>query len=126
MPDSALFAHLGGAIDRDGYATVQDFLPGEAIAALARECRELHAQSRLRPAAIGRGASRRADAVLRGDCTHWLDATAPGAAQAAYFARMDALRRAFNRTLLLGIDELEAHYALYAPGTTSVKLAASP
>jgi SM-20-related protein len=30
---------------------------------------------------------------------------------------MDTLRRSLNRRLLLGMDEFEAHYALYAAGT---------
>ena len=37
-------------------------------------------------------------------------------AQTRYWQRIQTLRIELNRVLLLGLDELEAHYALYPPG----------
>lgn len=116
MPDSGRDAHLAEAIERDGYAVVQDFMDADASAALARECASLHARGELRPAAVGRGAARAFDDRVRGDRTGWLDADDASAAQRAYRVRMEALRQSLNRALLLGLGELEAHYAVYAPG----------
>ncbi len=116
MPDSDRCAHVAGELLRRGYAIAQDFLAADDVAALAAECRRLDDAAKLHPAAVGRGAARRLEPALRGDRTLWLDPAAPTPAQARYWSRIAALRLALNRTLLLGLDELEAHYALYPPG----------
>jgi SM-20-related protein len=112
MPDSTLARDL----ERRGYAIDPDFLDGGAVAALAAECRTLNAQAKLAPAAVGRAGARTLEPSLRGDRTHWLDPAAPTPMESAYWSRMQALRTTLNRELLLGLDELEAHYALYPPG----------
>lgn len=99
-----------------GYVIVPQFLDGDACAALAAECRTLHAAAQLRPAAIGRAQARHVREDIRGDRTHWFDPAALTPAQTRYWPRMQALRIELNRALLLGLDELEAHYALYPPG----------
>ena len=116
MPDSVQFAHAAAELTRNGYAVVDKFLEGSTVAALAFECRSLHASGDLQPAAIGRTRGRHLDAVVRGDRTRWFDPEALSAAQARYWSRMETLRKALNRELLLGLEELEAHFALYPPG----------
>jgi SM-20-related protein len=103
-------------LERDGYVIVQNFFNAAACALLAAECRTLHAAAQLRPAAVGRAHARRERADLRGDRSHWFDPAALTPAQASYWQRMQALRIELNRSLMLGLDELEAHYALYPPG----------
>lgn len=117
MPDSDPPAHVAADIERCGWCIVDGFMADVDVAALAAECRALNAASRLKPAAIGRGGTRRHEPALRGDRTLWLDRQAPTPAQANYWSRMQALQRALNRALLLGLNELEAHYAIYPPGT---------
>jgi SM-20-related protein len=117
MPDSELARDL----ERDGYAIDTAFLDAGLIARLADECRALHAQAKFTPAAIGRAGVRKLEPSLRGDSTHWLDPATPTPAQSAYWSRMDTLRIALNRELLLGMDELEAHYALYPAGASYVR-----
>jgi SM-20-related protein len=116
MPDPALSAHVAAELTRDGYVVVEGFLEDSTIAALASECRKLQACGALRPAAIGRARGRHLDAVVRGDHTQWFDPAALSAAQQRYWSRMDMLRHALNRELLLGLEELDAHFALYPPG----------
>ena len=116
MPDSALPVHIAGDIERDGYAVLPDWLEATAVAALAAECRDLHARSLMRPAAVGHAGARHVDAAIRGDRTFWFDAAQASAAQQRYWQPMQALRIDLNRELLLGLDDLEAHYAMYAPG----------
>jgi len=116
MPDSALPAHVAAELTRNGYVVVEQFLEVPAIAALASECGNLRARGALEPAAIGRAGGKRLDAAVRGDSTRWFDPAALSAAQEGYWSRMDALRKALNRELLLGLEELEAHFALYPPG----------
>ena len=100
------------AIHAQGYAVVQAFLGSETVVALADECRNAD----LHVTAVGRGAGRMERSDLRGDKTQWLDRDDASVAQRAYFDAMDALRSGLNRELMLGLDELEAHFAMYAPG----------
>jgi SM-20-related protein len=116
MPESGRDAHLAAAIERDGYAVVQDFLAATDVAALAAECRALHDRGELHFAAVGRGTARAFDANVRGDRTRWFHADDASTAQRRYRERFEALRETLNRALLLGLDDFEAHYALYAPG----------
>jgi SM-20-related protein len=116
MPDSTLPAHVAADLEGRGYCSVADFLDAAATGELAAECRALRAREELRPAAIGRTGSRNVDAHIRGDAIRWFDPAALTLAQSAYWSRMEALRASLNRRLLLGLEELEAHYAIYPPG----------
>lgn len=106
---------IADALLRQGWHATSAFLPAEPVAALAAECRALDADAALSRAATGRGTGR-STGNLRGDRTRWFEPAALSAAQAAYWAAMDALRRPLNSRLLLGLETLEAHYALYPPG----------
>jgi len=117
MPESALHAHVAGQLHGSGYCVVEDFLDPAAVAALARECRELEQRRMLTPAGVGRHGHRQVDPALRGDRTRWFEPDALSAAQSNYWTRVGALRNALNRELMLGLDSFEAHYALYPPGT---------
>ena len=106
---------IATALERSGWCLLPAFFDVDEIAALAAECREFDRAASLRPAATGHGATHARNG-LRGDRTRWFEAQSLSSAQTRYWARMDALRHTLNRTLLLGLDELEAHYALYPPG----------
>jgi len=116
MPDSAMPAHVAADLERSGYCVVEDFLDANAIAALALECKSMHEREEMRPAAIGRARGRNVDARVRGDQTRWFDPAQLTPAQSTYWTSMGSLRTSLNRQLLLGLDEIQAHYALYPPG----------
>jgi SM-20-related protein len=103
---------IADAMHAQGYAVVQGLLDAETVSALASECHSADLQT----TAIGRGAGRAERSDIRGDRTQWLEKPAASAAQRSYFDAMDALRSGLNRELMLGLDELEAHFAMYAPG----------
>lgn len=103
---------VANAIHAQGYAVVQTFLDVSVVSALADQCRTAD----LRVTAIGRGANRAANVGIRCDKTQWLDAAVASAAVGAYFDAMNSLRVHLNRALMLGLDELEAHFAMYSPG----------
>ena len=75
---------------------------------------------RLREASTGRGAGKQ-QAGLRGDSTLWLDDPACGKAAGDFLSALDELRQRLNRELLLGLHEVEAHYALYPTGAGYVR-----
>lgn len=106
---------IAQALEAHSWCVVPDFLDKRLTTALAEECRVFDAGASLVPASTGRGAGRQRSA-LRGDRTRWFEPDCPTAAQADFFSRMDAVRVALNRRLLLGLEDLEAHYALYPPG----------
>jgi SM-20-related protein len=99
-----------------GFAVVEDFCTAEEVAALRAEAERRRAAGELHGARVGRGARAQRDASVRGDEVCWLDAGCATLPERGLLARWDALRRALNRELFLGLVELEAHYARYEPG----------
>jgi SM-20-related protein len=107
---------IGEGLAVCGFAVVPGFLAPDAALALRAEGERRRAAGELRPARVGRGDAARRDEAIRGDEICWLDAAAASAPERALLARFEALRGALNRGLFLGLAELEAHYARYAPG----------
>ena len=103
-----------------GWSQQNIFLPQDLTRALAAECRKRAAEGELAPAAVGRGPSSEVREGIRGDQIQWID---PGQAEAcdSYLALMDSLREAMNRSLFLGLEDFESHFALYPPGAFYLK-----
>lgn len=116
MPDSPTFAQLRNDLRTSGYAATDDFLDHRSIQTLAAECCSANAAGLLQPASVGRGDARALRSEIRGDRTRWLDPAEPTVAQTAYWSRIETLRVSLNHDLLLGLEEIEAHFALYPPG----------
>ncbi len=116
LPEAALAAAEAG-LRAAGWAATQGLFASGLLVELHDEAQRLAASGRLRSAGIGRGEARRAGGSVRGDRTLWLDDPDSGAAARAFLIALEALRVALGRRLLLGLDEVEAHYALYPPGT---------
>lgn len=99
-----------------GWAVTQSGLSPQVLAELEHNCRSLWNSEALRPAAVGRFGERQVLPEVRGDHIRWLDDCPPSPAHSAYLQAMAELQRTLNRTLLLGLDSYETHYALYPPG----------
>jgi SM-20-related protein len=104
------------ALASRGFAIAPEFLAREDVLALRAAGERRRAAGEFHAARVGRGASTQHDSSVRGDEICWLDAARAAAPEAALLARFDALRLALNRELFLGLAELEAHFACYAPG----------
>lgn len=98
-----------------GWSLQPSFLPHAVTHDLAVECRRREAEGALAPAGVGRGEAQAVREGIRGDQIQWLE---PGQSALCdrYLALMDELRQALNRTLFLGLEEFECHFALYPPG----------
>jgi SM-20-related protein len=107
---------IGDGLAECGFAVVPQFLARDAALALRAEGGRRRAAGELHAARIGRGANAQRVETIRGDEICWLDAAHATAPERALLARFEALRLALNRTLYLGLVELEAHYARYGPG----------
>lgn len=118
FPDAAVerLLSIADRLADDGWAVTQSGLDCEVLAELERNCRSLWRSEALRPAAVGRSGEQKVLPQVRGDHIRWLDDCAACPAHAAYLQAMDSLQRTLNRTLLLGLDNYETHYALYPPG----------
>jgi SM-20-related protein len=115
-PATDSFEHIESELERCGYVVTRDFIGSADSARLAADCRVQHVSGLLSTAGVGRGEGRSEQLQIRGDSTLWFDPAALLPAQSVYWQRMDELRIALNRSLLLGLDELEAHYARYPVG----------
>ncbi len=100
---------------RQGWSVQPHFFQDALMASLYDELRDLRRARRMRAARIGRGPDRRRRVDIRGDHIHWLDGDSE--AQRAYLFALEGLRLHLNQRLFLGLEDLEAHFALYPPGT---------
>lgn len=109
------FHAVATALATDGWCVMPDLLTPAQTLALVAECRAMHAARGLTPARVG---ATRTATPLRGDSTRWFEAGALSAPQQVFADRIDALRIALNRELMLGLVESESHYAVYPPGAS--------
>jgi len=107
------FDAVASALAVDGWCVVPNLLDTAQTQALAAECLFMHDASLLQPARVGAG---RTASILRGDSTHWFVTGAMSASQQVFSDRLDALRVALSRLLMLGLMDCESHYAVYRPG----------
>ncbi|WP_374439488.1 2OG-Fe(II) oxygenase [Pseudomonas panipatensis] len=114
-PDSPLLQHIADDLAEQGWSLQSVFLSAELTEALADECRARAQAGQLAAASVGRGEGQAVREGIRGDRIQWLE---PGQSPACdrYLALMNALRQELNRSLYLGLEDFECHFALYPPG----------
>lgn len=108
-----VFRAAASALAADGWCVLPGLMTMMQTQALADECATMHDARLLQPARTGTG---RTASSLRGDSTHWFSSGAMSAPQQAFTDRIDALRIALSRELMLGLVDCESHYAVYRPG----------
>jgi len=104
------------ALAAPGYGVDRGFAEPRLVGALVEDLERRDRAGEFRAAAVGAGPNRAVRPQVRGDRICWLAAPACDA-EREILARLEALRVALNRTLMLGLVDLECHYAIYAPGT---------
>ena len=113
-------AGLADALAGPGWAVLPDFLDGASWRALAALARARDTAGEFRPAAVGAGAARAIRAQVRSDRILWVYAPALGVEHELY-ARLEALRLGLNAALMLGLLDVECHYAIYGAGARYVR-----
>ncbi|QXI28270.1 2OG-Fe(II) oxygenase [Pseudomonas vanderleydeniana] len=113
--DHPLLLSIVDDLAERGWSQQDLFLPAALTRELAAECRKRAADGELAPAGVGRGTAQQVREGIRGDHIQWLE---PGQAEPCdqYLALMDSLREALNRSLYLGLEDFECHFALYPAG----------
>ncbi len=108
---------IAQALAEVGWCVTDGFLPQALVAALRREALALHRAGDFHRAGIGRGHALQVCPEVRGDEVLWLDRNSRSEAQRGFLDRIEALRLALNRMLLLGLFEFEGHLAVYPAGS---------
>jgi SM-20-related protein len=114
-PPGTRFTAIAADLRQRGWSVQRDFLTPGQTAVLRDELLLLADADRLCPAGIGRDRRHRLRPDIRGDRIRWLDGGS--AAQRGYLRLLERLRLSLNRSLFLGLDDLECHFAWYPPGS---------
>jgi SM-20-related protein len=99
-----------------GWAVTTNLYSLSTIAALTQEVQLLWTGAAFKAAGIGRGTAFQVRADIRSDHILWLDEAKLTVPQTAYWMAMRTLLQELNAQLFVGVQELEAHYAVYPPG----------
>jgi len=111
---------IADEISARGWACCEQFVTRELAVALRDEARASQAHGEFRAAAVGSGRRRAVRPEVRGDQTLWL--TEPYAPAVQILVReLELLRLELNRTLTLGLFDLDLHFACYRPGSAYVR-----
>lgn len=113
----ALAEQIAATLADQGWCMTDNFLAPLHISQLRHEAQQQWQAGHFRRAGIGRGENLEVRDEVRTDCVAWLEPSDLSAAQRLYWSQLEQLRLAINRSLLLGLYELEAHLAVYPPGT---------
>jgi len=113
--DIATLQELAHTLAERDWAVHEGFLDAARVATLRREANALHASGGFRAAGIGRGALRLPE--VRGDELAWITKEQAPQAWTLSQQELETLRNGVNAHTYLGLHELEAHYAIYPPGT---------
>ncbi len=106
---------VADALSEHGACTLTGFPDIPRSLDLKADLERLQANGSMRSAQVGQGQARRRREDIRGDAIIWLDDPRCGEPALAYLTMLDALRIGLNRLLILGVDEVEAHYACFQP-----------
>jgi SM-20-related protein len=90
----------------------QDYLIG-----LHQELTGLWSEGRFREAGIGSGSDQMLRSEIRNDHIFWLDPANLSPIQFLYWKKIDQLRQELNRRFFFGLEDFEAHFAVYPPGS---------
>src|SRR6478736_100164 len=94
-----------------GYAVARDAVPDGVVAGLRERARTLDHAGAFAAAGVGRADERTERADVRGDRIAWLPDATDDESERAIARWLDALRLRCNRELMLGLEDVEAHYA---------------
>ena len=97
-----------------GYAISPGYFPLSLVRALREEAQHRDRQGEFQLAGIGRRQVHQKDTRVRSDRTCWLRGET--LAQCQLLEGLESLRVAVNRSLFMGLFELESHFAIYGPG----------
>ena len=102
-------------ISRLGWMDSSDLFAADLLDELFLEACDHDTSHSLSIASIGNNAAREISSI-RGDSTLWLDDPRCGTASKNFLLALDVLRKQLNQSLMLGLESVEAHFAIYPAG----------
>lgn len=96
---------------------MDDFVSERMVKGLRSEIREQKLQQKFFPAGLGRGDDKKLNSNVRGDRIAWIDHGYNFPNQNRYLNMLEELRQRANRLLYLGLNNFEAHAAIYESGS---------
>lgn len=107
-------ARIVADLREKGWSVQPDYLGIALSDILKKRLKTLESENALTRAGIGRHSANRKAPDIRKDSTYWLDPSHPD--DRLYLDLMATLRLNLNQSLILGLFEYEAHYAVYPAG----------
>lgn len=116
IPPTDISDSLLDDLTQQHYCVIDHFIPDDLIASLRALALARQQKGLMHQAGISKNAL--TNPALRGDHIAWLDESDPHPAVRQYFALLDALQLLVNRHLMMGLDNVETHFALYPAGSS--------
>lgn len=110
-------ADIAAALAEQGWCVTDGFVSPLLVSQLRHEAQARWEEGEFRRAGVGRGAELEVRPEIRTDRVLWLDPARLSGAQRCCCDALEAVRLAVNQAMYLGLHELEAHLAVYPPGT---------
>ncbi|OZG75272.1 hypothetical protein BTA51_02495 [Hahella sp. CCB-MM4] len=114
MTTRSFIEEAADRLSSDGWWVADNWLPADLSSKLLQDAIHRFEEGAFKQARIGSGRQKTLQTSIRADVTHWL--TGEGVAQSHFLSFIEEVRLGLNRTLFLGLQRCEAHYALYKPG----------
>lgn len=106
---------ISDEISRNSWTQATRSFQSDLLRKLGEEARLHEAAGRLNLASTGHNESKTLSSI-RGDSTLWLDDIRCGDASKKFLQALDILRRDLSQSMMLGLETVEAHFAVYPAG----------
>jgi SM-20-related protein len=114
LPDTFDIEKICRQLSECGFAHISELLPATLLRALYKEVAVLDKEFALQSAGIGRGGDHMIRKTIRSDKIKWIDGAT--LAQCQLQEQLENLRFELNKNLILGLFDVESHYAVYRKG----------
>lgn len=108
---------IAAEIYQNSYVVIDDFIDEEFRTALLNEQIQLVNDGKFRHAAVGKGGQKQVRTEIRSDEVLWMDADQLSPLQAAYWEKVEEIRKVLNQRCFLGLRSFEGHFARYPVGS---------
>jgi len=108
MDNEKIYAKIADSLVKDGYLVMNDVFTKEFCNTLLDLAKD---ERGFKKAGISKDEKLHIDSTKRGDKTKWLDGSVD--VEKSYLEFMNSLSEYLNRTLYLGLNYYEAHFAIY-------------
>ena len=106
---------VASALHHQGYAHVRGILEDTLLVQLHEQLVEMDGQNELVKAGVGRGDDYAIESAIRRDYTKWIEGNT--LSECVLLERLEQVRLQLNEKLMLGLFDVEAHFAVYYLGS---------